>query len=441
MTTQLRSQRISPLRKICNSKTSACRLDALVAYIVLATMTGSAGAYADSGAVADDPHTRLLLLSGFGTLGVVHSSEEDADFTSSIFKPNGAGHTHTWSADVDSNIAGQVVANVTSQLSGMVQVISQQRYDGSYRPYVEWANIKYQFTSDFSVRVGRIVLPSFLFSDTRNIGYANAWVRPPVEVYGLVPVANSDGVDASYRFQIGEVIQTVLGTYGKTMNQTPQGGAAEARRQWIICDTVEYGALTAHIAYQEAHLTIDSLNTFFDAFRSFGQQGVAIAEEFDQHNKPLSFIGLGAIYSPGKWFMAGEWGTSEFHSALGKRTAWYVSGGYRFGKLTPYLNYAVTIADGPGSDPGLNTAALSPQLAGRAFGLNAGLNAILGSSPAQNTTSLGVRWDLAEKMDIKLQYNRTRLDEGSAGTFINLQPGFQPGSAVNLFSAVFDFVL
>ena len=30
---------------------------------------------------------------------------------------------------------------------------------------------------------------------------------------------------------------------------------------------------------------------------------------------------------------------------------------------------------------------------------------------------------------------------GSAGTLTNLQPGFEPGGSVSLFSAVIDFVL
>src|ERR1700729_1828568 len=115
-------------------------------------------------AASDDASASLFSFSGFGTLGVVHSSESEADFTNSTFKPNGAGFTRAWSADVDSRLGAQVMANVTSQLSAVVQVISEQLYDNTYRPHVEWANIKYQFTPEFSVRVGRTVLSSFMFS-------------------------------------------------------------------------------------------------------------------------------------------------------------------------------------------------------------------------------------------------------------------------------------
>jgi hypothetical protein len=380
----------------------------------------------------------MFSFSGFGTLGVVHSSERDADFTSTIFKPNGAGFSHDWSPDVDSLIGAQVIAHFTPQLSAMLQVISEQTYDNTLTPRVEWANVKYELTPDASVRVGRTVLASFLVSDTRNIGYANPWVRPPVEVYSLVPIDSNDGIDASYRWHIGDLVQTFLGTYGATTSKQPTGGNADARRQWNISDTLEYGAVTLRIAYQRANLTLDGLHTFFGAFGQFGPQGVALEAKYDPYRKPLEFIGIGAMYNPGDWFVTGEWGTQQLHSVLGESTGWYVSGGYRVAKFTPYLTYGALKANSNTSDPGLNVSVLPPHLAGPAMGLNAALNAILGSIAVQHTTSAGVRWDFTKNVDLKLQYDHTRLGAGSPGTLINLQPGFEPGGTVNLFSAAID---
>lgn len=51
--------------------------------------------------------------------------------------------------------------------------------------------------TDFEVRLCRIESPTFLVSDVRKRGYANLWVRPPIEVYGVQPLTNSDGVDCS----------------------------------------------------------------------------------------------------------------------------------------------------------------------------------------------------------------------------------------------------
>ena len=397
-----------------------------------------------AGARADDPDAPMFSFSGFGTLGVVHSSESKADFTSSTAKPNGAGHSHAWSADVDSRIGAQVTANFTRQISAVVQVISEQRYDNSYTPTFEWANIKYAFTPDISIRAGRIVLPVFLVSDYRKVGYANPWVRPPVEVYGLVPVSNSDGVDASYRVHVGDFTHTVQGAYGKSEPKFPAGfGTAKAKRAWGISYTGEYGAATVHSTYYRANLTLDSFEPLFDGFRQFGQfgpEGPALADKYDTNNKPFAFIGIGGTYDPGRWFVMGEWGATDSHSVLGKRSAWYASGGYRLGKFTPYLTYAQAKADSNTSDPGLTLSALPPPLAGPAAGLNAGLNAILGSVPVQKTISIGARWDFAKNTALKLQFDHTRLGAGSPGTLSNIQPGFELGGKVNVFSAAVDFV-
>jgi hypothetical protein len=389
---------------------------------------------------AGDLEPSMFSFSGFGPLGVVHSSDHDADFTSIIFKPNGAGYSHDWSPDVDSLIGAQVVANFTPRLSAMLQVISQQNYNNTYTPHVEWANIKYELTPDASIRVGRTVLAALLLSDTHNIGYAIPWVRPPLELYSLVPIDTSDGIDASYRWHIGNVVQTFVGTYGATTTKLTTGVDADARRQWNISDTLEYGAATLRIAYQRANLTIDGLDTFFGAFGQFGPQGIALEAKYDPYRKPLEFVGIGAMYDPRDWFVTGEWGNTQFHSALGESTAWYVSGGYRLAKFTPYLTYGALKANSNTSDPGLNVSALPPYLAGPAMGLNAGLNAILQSIADQSTTSAGVRWDFMKNVDLKLQYDHTRLGAGSPGLLINLQPGFQPGGTVDLFSAAIDFI-
>jgi hypothetical protein len=391
-------------------------------------------------AAAEDASPSMFSFSGFGTLGLVHSSEETADFTASQLQPNGAGYTHSWSPDVDSRLGAQATAHFTPQLSAMLQVISEQSSDDTYRPQVEWANIAYQLTSEFSVRVGRIVLPTFLLSDTRKVGYASPWIRPPVEVYGLSPIFNSDGADASYKIHVGEVVNTLVGTYGKTSFTVPQGGVFEVKHLWVIADTAEYGALTLHIAYQHASYSDHALDPLFDGFREFGPQGSALADTYDLDNKLAQAITAGAMYDPGEWFATGEWGKRDLHSAYGEGTAWYLSGGYRLAKFTPYVTYAEVNANGNTSDPGLNVSALPAYLAGAATGLNAGLNTILGGAATQHTISVGSRWDVTNNVDLKLQYDHTRLGAGSQGILINLQPGFQPGGTVNLLSIAIDFL-
>ena len=411
----------------------------------LLTILAAAAATGHASLAAADDWASLFSFSGYGTLGVVHSSDRNADYLVDAFKPTGPGATHAWSADVDSRVAGQVTMKMSQNLSAVVQVIVQQRYDDTYKPEVEWANVKYQVTPDFSVRAGRIVLPVFMVTDSRKVGYANPWVRPPVEVYGLVPVTHSDGADASIRWPLGEFANTFQATYGRSDSKFPPQRStgtleAKARNLYALVDTIEHDSVTVRLNYGRAKVTIDAFDPLFDAFRQFGPPGNAIADRFELKDKSVTFLGFGTTVDPGPWFASAEWAQFDTNSVVGKRSAWYVSGGPRIGKFTPFATYARVKADSVTSDPGLSLAGLPAPVAQQAAILNAALNAQLAAIAAQKTWSLGVRWDGWRNAALKAQYDHVSRDAGSIGTFGNLQPGFQPGGSANIVSVAADFV-
>jgi hypothetical protein len=138
--------------------------------IALACMTSARAEDASSAAASPG----MFTLSGFGTLGMTHSSLDSADFTSTAFEPNGSGHSRAYDFADDTKLGVQLIGRFTDKLSAVVQVVSEQRYDNTFTPQIEWANLKYAFTPDFSVRIGRIELPTFLNSDYRNVGYARS---------------------------------------------------------------------------------------------------------------------------------------------------------------------------------------------------------------------------------------------------------------------------
>ncbi len=386
------------------------------------------------------PDGSTFSFNGFGTAGVVHSSEDKADFTASDFEPSGASYSRSWSASVDSLIGGQLTATLTPQLSAVLQLIAQQNYNDTYWPHIEWANIKYLFTPDLSVRVGRVVMPTFLNSDSREVGYSNPWVRPPTEVYSANPITSLDGLDASYRLHLGRVTNTLQATYGRNLAFKFAGGSKfDADYAWGIFDDAEYGAALVRLGYLSSDITLNDATALFDAFGKFGPQGAAITNQYDIVDKSTSILTLAASYDPGQWFVMGEWATSRSDSFLGASTGWYVSGGYRMGPFTPYLTHA-QITQRTNSSPGLNVAAVPPAAVPTAAALNAELNQALNSRPDQYTWSVGMRWDFMKNFDLKLQLDRINLGAGSAGTLINVQPGFEPGSTVYLISSVVDFV-
>ena len=394
-------------------------------------------------ALAQAPHVSF---SGYGTLGAVHSDNDQADYLVDAFKPNGPGHSRDVSWDVDSRLGLQALAQFSPRVSAVVQLIAQQRHDNRYTPVVEWANVKLDVTPDIALRAGRMVLPVYVMTDSRRVGYANPWVRPPVEVYSMVPVTSIDGADAIWRLPLGERgSNTMQLTIGRSSSDFPNAsgfdaGTADARDLVALVDTFESGPFTLRSSYGEAKLTIAAYREAFGVFRQFGPVGESIVDRYLPVDRRVTFVGVGASYDPGAWFVNAEYARFNTRSIVGHRSAWYVSGGARVGKFTPYATYARIDAESETSDPGLPVAAFPAPLQPAATALNAGLNAQLNALPRQSTISLGVRWDFLRNAALKLQYDQVRLGAGSFGTFGNVQPGFTAGGKVRVFSAAVDFV-
>jgi len=339
---------------------------------------------------APDPVRPLWSVNGFGTVGLAHSDQHGADYVFDNLQPNGAGRSRQWSGDVDSRLGLQLTANFSPQLSGLVQVVSEYRWDDTYLPTVTWANLKYAFTPDFSVRAGRIGPSSFLASDSRRVGYANITARPPAEVYRLLALKEADGVEGSYRQHFGDISNTARLLYGRRTVTNTRAVDVHSTNVMGVFDTLEKGALTLHAAYQ--------------------------VRDVDNQNPPRGhFMSLGAAWDPGDCFLTSEWVRARNYDLRGAqliREAWYVTGGVRVGMLSPY----VTLAE---LRPRTQTSALPI---------------------GQHSYATGVRWDAARNLDVKLQWDQLHLASGSYGTLQNVAAGTPRGGQVNVLSLLADFL-
>jgi hypothetical protein len=297
-------------------------------------LLGSAACAQDGGAsAATGPGWTL---SGFGTIGAVHSSERNADYTASVLKANGAGATRSWSANVDSRLGAQLDLRLDRRWSAVLQVVSEQGLDNSYRPRVEWANLKYQATPDLALRFGRIALPMFLSADYRKVGYIYPWVRPPVEGYGALPFTSSDGVDATLRWSAGPLrnarnCSTATTTCRSSRRCTP--GARHRRH----LNTSDWGALSVRANLISAEVTTDIGSQLFDAFEAAGPAGQAIARRYEIDHKRSTVASIGMNYDPGRWFLMAEASRTRSESLLGATRSVYASAGCALRPSRPYL--------------------------------------------------------------------------------------------------------
>lgn len=366
--------------------------------------------------------------SGFGTLAAVHSDNKDSDYVGSIFQPNGAGMTKATSFAPDSKLGAQLNATFNPQWSAVVQLVSQHQYDNSYNPMVEWANVKYQASDSISLRLGRIATPSYLLSESRFVGYANPWVRPPQEAYSVLSITNNDGIDGTYRSQIGNANNTFQAYYGASTAKIPGNGVVKGHPSWGLNESIDIGSLTLRAGYTSVKLDTE-IPAFAPLFAGLNAFAPALAQKYKPNGLDLSALALGATYDPGDWFVMSELVEFKGDSFLSDSTSWYVSAGYRFGKFTPYVTLGGTKAHVKPETPD--------------GGLNDGINTTLYSAtPTQKTASVGLRWDFMKNMALKAQYDMIQTGDQSSGRLRVAQPNstFTKGSNVDVITVAFDFV-
>ncbi|MCG6932022.1 MAG: hypothetical protein LJE57_00100 [Gallionella sp.] len=353
---------------------------------------------------AADIYHPSVTLSGFSTVGLSHSTMHYGDYTLDSTIPKGPGLSEDWSASNDTRIAGQVAIELNPKISAVLQVISKYHVPNTYHPEVEWANVKYAFTPDAFIRVGRIALPTFLNSDSRNVGYSYVWTHPPLELYRQLYITQSDGVDATYHVDILAAMNSIRAiVYGKNTLER-QNSISTSKDIWGIFDTIEYGPMTAHIGYQERFSFSENIQT-------------GISGDWVKY----SDLTVGMEYDPGDWFAVTEWIQRK---SIYKISAMYVSGGYRINEFTPYLTYSQ-------SNQGSFLPGFPPPSS----------NIIRLANRSQSTASLGVRWDFLKNTDFKFQYDQIKLSDASNGFLANVPPNITLyGAKFHVISAVFDLI-
>lgn len=390
--------------------------------------------------VADHSETRRISLSGFGTVGVVHSGDDRADYNGGQYRSTGAGFSDDWSLDVDSRIGAQLDVALDRKWALVVQVIGEPGVEGDFEPAVEWANISFSPTPDVIIRLGRTVLPTFMVADSRKVGYANVWVRPPPELYALAPLTSNDGIEAIVRARRGEWLFTTQATIGHAKLRVPSDITVDVERIAGINQSAERGALLLRASFLRAETRFDLLEPFFDAFRPFGPAGERIANLYGIDGKLMTVWSVGANYQALDWFAMAEYGRADTRSVFGRYSAWYVTSGYRLGEFTPYLSVARLIRDDPMSVAGLDPTNLPPAIAMVVTALNGSLNDGLGASAEQVTIGAGVRWEFSRSAAVKVQFDHIMPSDRSHGLFTNVQPDHARGTPTNVLSISLDFV-
>jgi hypothetical protein len=397
-----------------------------------------------STAYAQDSGVRI---SGFGTGALTWTNSDQAEFS----RPNQAtGAKKDLTTGIDSNLGLQADYAINSWLSVTGQGLVRKDAEDDFGAELSWAFAKAKINDELSVRAGRIGLPVFMISDYRNVGYANTFLRPPVELYSQVPFSSIDGVDVTWQHSFADTTVTAQLAYGSTDGHLSGGNTIEARQLSALNLVAEHGPLTLRFGRADAKMSMHtsaSLNGLFANLRSAGTgykfaQLNQLAGDLELNKKKASFTSAGLGLDWNNIVVQAEFAKRKVDAYVNDTSAWYAMAGYRFGKVLPYYIHSELKIDSfpantvPAACPAGYPAACTPTLAVLRGGVNTLKNNGIGQGE-QTTDTIGVRWDFYRSVALKAQIDRVRPQNGN-GLFLAPQPGFK--GPVTVGAVALDFV-
>ena len=335
-----------------------------------------------------------LSFSGFGTVGAVMTDTDAAQYRASVRQGKGADKSPDLGVDSRLGLPANLTLNPTYSI--VAQGLMSRR-DGQEGGQLEWLFGQAHVNSWLDARGGRMVLPTFMLSDTRNVGFASHWIHAPHEVYDNYPSTSFDGVEAVMHTDWQGVRFTLQPSWGKSNSNIYFGLPGKSKLEYKYIASLNLVA--EYKDWKVRYGRVDGHDT------TLSKPGLSLAA-----TPKDMFTAVGLQYDNGSLLVLSEYttrrqvGGHRFDSA-----SLYVNAGYRLGTWTPYVGWGQLKPEGPAyKDP-----------------------------KKDDTYTAGVRWDIASTVALKYQY-----EAATPGLqFTGGSPAFEAANKrINVHSVALDFV-
>lgn len=290
-------------------------------------------------AIASPAMASDLNINGFLSVGASMLDKNDVSIA-------GADNQGGFKNDTILGLQISKQVNDTTTLTG--QLVSRGTDD--YSTESAWAFVTYAVNDELDIRMGRLRVPAFYYSDFLEVGYTYNSIRPAEEVYRL-PFSSIDGFDVSKRFSSGNVDGTVQFYYGRYQGDFDADGTAyeaDFRNITGISLTTNMGNFGSRLSYNQGELNLDlpAGSDFFLAAAgataiATGLGDPSAADDFNLTGQTTQFIEAALTYDNGTYSALAEWTLFDHESAfLMDDQAWLISVARRIDKFTPHLTYS-----------------------------------------------------------------------------------------------------
>lgn len=294
-----------------------------------------------------------------------------------------------WSADLDDGMrfVGQTMARGDAS-SGFVLT-----YD--------WAYFDFNVGDAGKLKVGRLRIPFYKYSDYLDVGYAYHWITPPESMYSLA-FSNMDGIGYQQNFNTGSMDHSVNAVLGRYQGSLQLGGIdSPGNLENLI--TINY---SASIGSHEFYAAYAQADVYIESAAATALSALATDPNDVLFNGDLgTFFGVGYKGSYGDLGVFAEYSqVAVKDSVLQDSVGAYAGISYNLGDYIYHVTYEMETDEGKDyTNPTLNAAA-------KALGNRS-------SDGDSNTITFGARKDIGASTALKFEvssYTEDRIQTAGA---------------------------
>lgn len=279
----------------------------------------------------------------------------------------------------------------------------------------EWLYLKQDLGAGFNAQIGRIRFPAFADSEVQYIGNTYPWIRPPAEVYSVLPLSNIDGVSVNHQAFLGDwTIDSKALLWGEaTVPSLGSSLTLENTRGLVVNAGLD--ALSLRFGVFKAKETIN--------INARAGDGLLTSNLSATFGDELTYYTSGIRYDNSVVYASAE-GVQivSDKDILDENRNWNLTLGYYIGDLLVYAGQSKTNV----TNPSEMAANLRTVLAGNTvtvsnspFPVPASFLAARFLNRHQNTYLVGAKYDISSKTSLKFQAQFLNDFENTQGNFGN----------------------
>lgn len=337
-------------------------------------------------------------LSGFSRVVAGYLESDGQEFN---------GYSDTLSLNQQSLFALQPSYQFSEQLSITGQFIAHSSDDRDSG--TEWLYLSYRPSASWQLRVGKLRMPFFNYSDSTDIGYSYPWITPPAQVYNNYLFSTITGGSAIYQYTAADYTLSAEGYLGYFKGDIHSAGSridVEAKVNDLrgLVVNLSRNNLRLRLSYHQGENNTD-LPSLLPLQNGLQQAGFGHVAKDLNSKGTIHILQTGVRYDTLSSFFQAEWMKTRTEFELAPTfTGYYFTAGFIQGQWTTHLTYAASSYQQVSGDPSLqpyrNSAANNPLSS-----LANGYYRVIAATPDGSLDSyiLGTRWDFRANMALKAE--------------------------------------